>query len=111
MTNPEAASPMAASGTPMNAADCFTIGILVGAIQGDVTAHFGSLGGIATHASTAVRYGLVEPSWGEWLRLVPTQRGRDLHERHNLGSLPPGRAYLWPPSAIAAALADLNERG
>jgi hypothetical protein len=89
-------------------ADCFTIAVLVGAVSGDITERFGSLGAIATHASTALSHGLVGPSYGQWLDLVPTERGRDLYDRHNLAALPPCRAYLWPSESIAAALAELN---
>lgn len=89
-------------------ADCFTIGVLVGAVEGFPDARFGSLGGFVDHAVVAMRHGLIEPSYGQWLDLVPTWRGRDLYERYHLADLPPGRAYLWPSEALAAVLAELN---
>lgn len=42
-------------------------------------------------------------------QLYPTERGWDVYERYDLALLPPGRAYLWPPSATADVLAELNE--
>jgi hypothetical protein len=108
VTSSSAATPPA-SGTPDKpAADCFTIGVLVGAVEGDVTGRFGSLGGLTAHASVALQHGLIQPLYGQWLDLVPTELGRALFDRHNLAALPVGRAYLWPPSAIAGALAELN---
>lgn len=89
-------------------ADCFTIGVLVGAVEGDATARFGSLGAVATHASVAVSHGLVESACGEWVDVRPTERGRDLYVRHNLAGLPSGRSYLWPASLLTDVLSELN---
>lgn len=98
----EAATP-GASGTPTKpAADCFTIGVLAGAINGDPTERFGALGGHLHHAAVAQLHGLVDG------QLYPTERGWDVWERHDLALLPPGRAYLWSPESIAAVLTELN---
>lgn len=98
----EAATPEA-SGTPAPA-DCFTIGVLVGAIEdGDLTSRFGSLGAFEQHRAVAIAHRVVTPSGR------PTTRGIDLYDRHNLGALPLGRAYLWPAESTASALAELNK--
>jgi hypothetical protein len=99
---PEAATPEA-SGTPTPPpADCFTIGVLAGAINGDPTERFGSIGGHLHHAAVAQLHGLVDG------QLYPTERGWDLWERYDLALLPAGRAYMWPPSRVADVLAELN---
>lgn len=91
----------------MTPADVHTIGVLVGAMEGDATARFGSLGGFYFHSTVALAYGLVD------IDLNPTERGRAFFARHNLASLPAGRAYLWigkddAERVLAAAFADLN---
>jgi len=89
--------------TTANPADCFTLGILVGAIEdGDLTARFGSLGAFEQHRDVAIAHRVVTPSGR------PTDRGIDLYDRYRLGTLPPGRAYLWPADLLDGALAELN---
>ena len=84
--------------------DVFTVALLKGMVEGDPTAHFGSLGGFEQHLAVARAFGLVEAD-GE----TPTDRARTLDRRHGLVELPPGRAYLaWRDSPVVdAVVADL----
>lgn len=83
-------------------ADCFTVGILVGAVEGDATARFGSLLAYEEHRRGALAHGLIDNTD------APTAHGRDLYVRHRLDTLPPGRAYLWAPELLADVLGELN---
>lgn len=86
----------------MTPADCFTVGLLKGAMEGDETAHFGSLLGFEAHLLAAQEVGVVDAT------ASPTEQGRDVYARCGLSDLPPGRAYLWPADLIAPALDCLN---
>ncbi|GAA2679741.1 MULTISPECIES: hypothetical protein [Actinosynnema] len=86
--------------------DLFTIALVKGAVEGDTTRHFGSLGGLEQHLAVARAAGLLEQD-GQ----TPTAKARALYDRHRLHALPPGRAYLaWREHPLVdAALADLAD--
>ncbi|GAA2679692.1 MULTISPECIES: hypothetical protein [Actinosynnema] len=85
--------------------DVFIIALVKGAVEGDPTMHFGSLLGVGQHMAVARELGLLQQD-GQ----TPTDKARQLYERHELNKLPHGRAYLaWADSPLLdAALADLT---
>lgn len=81
----------------------FALALIKGAVEGDPYRHFGSLLGVNAHAAPLLRAGLLvacdPPSTaaGEdhGVDFVATEAGRDLYERHQLATLPAGRASFW----------------
>lgn len=86
--------------------DLYTVALIKGAVEGDLYAHFGSLGGVAAHIAIARQHGLLEIEDQH----TPTNFAHQLYIRHRLDQLPNGRAYLaWHDSPIVAAtLAELT---
>lgn len=105
MTNGE---PSAYQKDTFTAPNIFTIAVLKGAMEGDISRHFASLFGLRQHIATAQALDLIEEDTE-----TVTQRGHQIYYRYALHDLPDGRAYLaWAniPS-VAAAIAGLNGGG
>jgi hypothetical protein len=86
--------------------DVFTVALIKGAVEGDVTAHFGSLGGFNAHVQLAQDLGLLNEAER------PTALSRELYHRHHLADLPAGRAYLaWTAwsATVDGLTAELRE--
>ncbi|AHH98280.1 hypothetical protein [Kutzneria albida] len=94
----------------------FVIGLLRGAVEGDPRQYFGSIRSWDRHQANAIQCGVVEVAEAVEevdgrpmvvLSEVPTEYGKEFYVRHDLGGLPPGRAYMWPPERLSTAIAEL----
>jgi hypothetical protein len=88
------------------------LAILNGAARpdADITAHFGSLFGMAEHLDAALRLGLVsehpsDPTDLDAPTVVLTEAGQDFFRQFRLAELPEGRANHWHGSG-AGEIAD-----